>query len=537
MTLSKFEFCPRAILRGAVAAVRPRRDRRKAAARAEHHYTRTPTVVCSRRRREVELFRRRLWASGLGKFWAAALLFLLFKPLTGLRPLFACSPSSEPQQSSAAPPEKASEFISRGFELLSQNDAGAAELAFRKAVDARPELAVAHRGLGLALWAERQGSAALRELTLATRLAPEDAEAHYALAKLAWTLSTQPELAQGGASPLSFSDYQNLAIAELGKARSLHAQDYDLSLNLAELYLDAGRAKEALAQAEDAVRLATTAEQRAMAHVVSGRAHFAVGEEDKAEVEFMAALALDSNQGEAHLGLGQLRLFQRKIPQAEEEFRRAIRASPNLAPAYPALAEVLASRGQPGESRELLEKAVNLDHRDWHSRYQLAQLLIETGQAARAADLLAQVARERPDFLPAREQLGLSFLRRGDLERAAAQAEALVAQAPRAAEGHRLNALVLWKRRDFEGSLAECALALASEPESAQMLALQALELWQLNRKKEAQTALVQAAKVQPKVTTAEVFCRLLFCDARDIGPVQDFVRKNRWVVVPPSEP
>ena len=63
------------------------------------------------------------------------------------------------------------------------------------------------------------------------------------------------------------------------------------------------------------------------------------------------------------------------------------------------------------------------------------------------------------------------------------------------------------------------------------MLALRAVALWQLARKKDAQAAFRQAAKVEPKVGTAEVFCRLVLCDARDIGIVSDFLRRNRWLV------
>jgi hypothetical protein len=69
------------------------------------------------------------------------------------------------------------------------------------------------------------------------------------------------------------------------------------------------------------------------------------------------------------------------------------------------------------------------------------------------------------------------------------------------------------------------------------MLALQSISLWQLERKKDAQAAFRQAAKVEPKVGTAQVFCRLVLCDARDIGIVSDFLRRNRWVIAPPPEP
>jgi hypothetical protein len=69
------------------------------------------------------------------------------------------------------------------------------------------------------------------------------------------------------------------------------------------------------------------------------------------------------------------------------------------------------------------------------------------------------------------------------------------------------------------------------------MLALQSISFWQLGRKKDARAAFRQAAKVEPKVGTAEVFCRLVLCDARDIGVVSDFLRRNREVIAPAPGP
>ena len=68
---------------------------------------------------------------------------------------------------------------------------------------------------------------------------------------------------------------------------------------------------------------------------------------------------------------------------------------------------------------------------------------------------------------------------------------------------------------------------------------LQALELWQLDRKKEARRIFVHAAKGKPnaaRLASAEVFCRLVLCDAQDIGIVSDFLHKNRWSVMPPPQ-
>ena len=98
-------------------------------------------------------------------------------------------------------------------------------------------------------------------------------------------------------------------------------------------------------------------------------------------------------------------------------------------------------------------------------------------------------------------------------------------------------AWALWRQRDLDGALSECAMALNADPNSSDMLAIQAIALWELGRKKEAQTAYRDAAKIDPKVGTADVFCRLILCGANDISVVSEFLRKNRWVLMPPGQP
>jgi len=288
-----------------------------------------------------------------------------------------------------------------------------------------------------------------------------------------------------------------------------------------------------VARAEEDLRRATTPRERSFALVELGQAYFAKGEEDRAEQQFKAALEADATNAEAHLELGQVRLFQRRVALAEAEFRSAIRVAPNQAAGYAALAELLIQTGRNAEARELLEKAVALDPSDWSSEYQLAKVLGDAGEVGKARELLEKVVEGNPDFLPAREQLGLELVRRGDLKGATVQAEALIAKHPQAPEGHRLMALILWRQPDFEASLAECAMALAADPDSKSMQLLQALELWELDRKKEARAAFVRAAKGQPALASADVFCRLVVCGARDIALVDDFLRKNRWALQP----
>jgi tetratricopeptide (TPR) repeat protein len=450
-----------------------------------------------------------------------------------LVPLAASQQTSE-QTPATQISKEATEFILQGFDLLGQHNAQGAEAAFRQAIEVQPEAQPAHRGLGLALREEGRLRDAFRELQTATRLDPSDAEAHYALGSTAWAFSTAMGSAPGKTGGLAPADYQNLAAAEFSKALALSPKDVTLRMSLAALYLEAGRSHDAVEQAEEAVRIAP---ENAAAHVTLGRAYFAGGEEEKAAAEFQTAQNLDPQDGAAFLALGQLRTFQRRDLQAEEALRQAIRVSPNLGPAYAALAQVLIEQGKGAEARALLETAVRLDPQDWQSRYQLALLLNQAGESARSAQLFKQVLRTNPDFPGAQEQVAAELLRRGDATGATSLAEKMIAQSPQGPEGHRIMALALWKQRDYEGSLAECAMALNADPNSSAMTALQAIELWQLGHKKEAQGAFREAARLEPKVASSDVFCRLLLCDAHDINIVGDFLRKIRWVLAPPPTP
>ncbi len=430
--------------------------------------------------------------------------------------------------------KQAADLILQGFDLLGQHDTASAEKAFRQAIDVQPELEPAHRGLALALREQGRLADAFRELQTATQLDPSDSDAHFTLGSVAWALSipaNAPKDRQRGLTP---SDYQNLAGAEFSKALALTPKDPMLRMSLADLYLDSGRPHEAIVQAQEAVRIAPA---NAAAHVTLGRAYFASSEEEKAAAEYEAAAKLDPHDGEAYFGLGQMRMFQHRTQEAEEALRRAIQISPNLGPAYAALAQILTSEGKNSEARALLEKAVALNSSDWQSQYELAVLLNQAGDSARATDMLKRVLQVNPDFPGAREQLATGLMRRGDMQGATSLAGQMIAENPQAPEGHRIMALALWKQRDYDGSLAECVMALDTDPNSSAMLALQSIAFWQSGRKKEAQKAFRDAAKVEPKVATPDVFCRLLMCDAHDISIVSDFLHKNRWVLAPPMSP
>jgi tetratricopeptide (TPR) repeat protein len=442
----------------------------------------------------------------------------------------------EPQPAGAGEPsQEAATLVNEGNGLLDRKDFAGAEAAYQKALQIDPSFAAAHRGLGIALWREGALARAWQELSTVARLEPASAEAHSELGQIAWAIYSGPAEDAAG-SGLSASDFRSMALSEIQKASSLEPRDFSMRLELAEIELEAGKSKEAQADALGAMSLASSAAERSRAQVALARAYSATGEELRAEGEYRKAIEENPSSGPAYLGLGQISLSQQDAGQAEKYLNQAIHVSPDLGPAYAALARIYVAARQLGQAMGMFKKAVALDPGDWQSEFELGKLLGESGEAARAKELFTKIVAERPDFLPAGEQLALMHLRQGDVQGAVEQAQALAARNPQAAEGHRVLALAFWRDRQTDASLAECAQALAVDPHSTSMQALQAFVLWQSRRHAEARRVLHDVASRDPEILSPVTFCREIVCGSSDVLLVGTFLHDNRWILRTPAD-
>ncbi len=463
------------------------------------------------------------------------LLTVLFASL-GLRGQSSAFAQATQSASPVETQNQALAAVQQGYVLLSQKNLAGAEASFRSAVALEPKHAEAHHGLGIVLWREGRKDAALRELTEATKLDPGSASLHLDVARAAWSLADESQDAEASRSPdaeITADSYRSIAIAEMQKALSLQPRDAQTHLSLAELFIEAHQPKSAIDQAQMAAQLQPA---NAAVFVILGRAYQDQGNDVEATAQYEKAIQLNPHDGESYMAIAELRIHQGNIPEAVKALRSAIAASPNLASAYSALGQILEQAHETGEARSVFERAVALDPNDWRSAYELGKIMAGAGKAQEATAYFQKALQIRPDFPAAREQLALEMVRRGDLAGATAQAQMISARSPQAPEGHRVMALVLWKQRNYSTSLAECAMALQGDSTSLEMLAVQALDLWQEGERRAARQALASAGKQQPNIVSAQVFCGLVLCDARDIAIVSDFLRRNRWVVSPPPE-
>ncbi|NOY26294.1 MAG: tetratricopeptide repeat protein, partial [Oligoflexia bacterium] len=95
-------------------------------------------------------------------------------------------------------------------------------------------------------------------------------------------------------------------------------------LALAELMLDDGRAGAALLTAEGAL----AQQQSGYGWYLRGRAHYELGEKDRAEEDFQRAVIADPNMAEARGGIGLIQAERGELDQAAETFRAVLRLQP-----------------------------------------------------------------------------------------------------------------------------------------------------------------------------------------------------------------
>ena len=206
--------------------------------------------------------------------------------------------------------------------------------------------------------------------------------------------------------------------------------------DVAQLYLEQGRATEAAAHLEASVRLDPT----------SPAAHFNVA----------TALTVAG-----------------RIDAAIDEYREALRLKPDYAPAHNNLGNALVSRGSSDDALQHFRDAVRLDPSNAEAHYNVGSLLRARGEFAAAGDQFRAALELKPDWIPA--VASLAWLLATAPEAAIRDPDRALRFAERAAE--------LTERRDasaldilaaayasagrFDEAVATCDLAFTLKPDTA----------------------------------------------------------------------
>ena len=233
------------------------------------------------------------------------------------------------------------------------------------------------------------------------------------------------------------------------EALTLSPDDYDLRENFAQFLDQTGDLPEAPAEEE---RVSELLPENALTPCIIGRLYVRLGNDDKAEKNFLRSLAIHSDNIAALNEMGMLRASQHRTAEAAKYFARSLKIDPGSVEAYlnwgfmeqiegnwdqadghyqaaashqpngpvdyfyHAVSLVAEQRGD--ESLDYFSAAVWMDPNFWQARYFYGVELASAGRMEEAQAQFSNVVRTRPDFAPGHLSEGFILAKSGNLDEA-----------------------------------------------------------------------------------------------------------------------
>jgi tetratricopeptide (TPR) repeat protein len=310
---------------------------------------------------------------------------------------------------------------------------GEAEAAYRKAIVFRPDFAEAYTNLARVLLRQgkpREAEAACRK---ALDLKPDLAEAHGCLGN---TLLRQGKLGEAEVAnrkaialkPDLAGAHSNLGtiLAYQRKYREAEAacrKALDLKPDLAEAHGCLGKAllgQGKLEEAEAACRKALDLKpDMVQAYLNLGNAAVGQGKYDAAEAAWRKALDLKPDLPEEFYSLSGILMERQKYAEAEAAYRQAIALKPDFAEAYTNLGNSLVRQARHDEAEAAYRQAIALKPDLPEAYYNLGDALMQRQKYAEAEAVSRKAIELKPDFAPAYNNLGLVLMQQSRFDKAA----------------------------------------------------------------------------------------------------------------------
>jgi protein O-GlcNAc transferase len=284
-----------------------------------------------------------------------------------------------------------------------------AKLAFAVAIQEKPDFAIAHLHLGLALQAEQQPDA-LREMAKAHELAPGDAtialELGKALANAGQDEQAAPILQRAvELNPASTAaEYQlGLVLERLGrlseaipllqKAEAAHPDDAEILTNLGMALCQAQRTKEAVPPLLRAVELEP---ENATAHQDLAVAYIQLSQFDDAIVQLRAALKLSPDAAQLHYNLGFALKMQDDAADAIPELEAAEKLNPTEPEAPYLLGVLYMQAGRYADAERELSASLHMRANNGDGWATLGSVYNKLDRLPEAVSALQEAIRQSP---------------------------------------------------------------------------------------------------------------------------------------------
>jgi tetratricopeptide (TPR) repeat protein len=271
---------------------------------------------------------------------------------------------------------------------------------YESVVERNPDIAEAHYGLGRVLAAKGDAAAAVKPLERACELGPRYGAAHYALAlayrdlgkseKAEQHLALYEQDRSGGAAP---SD------PLLEEVAGLEAGAYVYLMRGID-FEKAGQMADAIAAHEKAIELDPELVRARMNLVILyGR----LGNFDKANEHYQAALRTGPPHAELYYNFGVLAVNSNRIPEAKAAFAEVLKLDPRHPFAHNNLGYLLEAEGRREQAERHYRLAIEYRPNYHVARFHLGRLLAEQGLLREAIaefqQTLQPIDEQTPQFL------------------------------------------------------------------------------------------------------------------------------------------
>jgi serine/threonine-protein kinase len=331
-------------------------------------------------------------------------------------------------------PDNPAFYFCLGIAAYRQRKYGAAQTAFRKAIDRGAEYAEAYNNLGSALYEQKKLVEAAAAYRQAIDRNPDYAEAYYCLGII---LADQRKYGEAEAAYRKATDlkpeyaeaYNNLGTALIGQrkyreAEAAYRKAIELQPDLAKVHNNLGHAlfgQRKYGEAEAAYRKAIELQpDLALAYYNLGLALSEQGKHAEAAAAYRKAIELQPGFADAYHNLGVALYDQKKLAEAVAAYRKAIELKPDDAQPYNNLGNALADQGKLAEAEAAYRKAIQLKPDFAVAHNNLGRTLFRQGKPAEAEDAYRKAIEIQPDFGLACHNLGVALLQQARFDEAAA---------------------------------------------------------------------------------------------------------------------
>jgi tetratricopeptide (TPR) repeat protein len=345
------------------------------------------------------------------------------------------------------------------------------------------------------------------------------AEAYAALARFQWKTGDADGAGKSATKAVELS------------ASAAPAVRSEVLANVSGLTLRRGAGKEALSQAQDAVKAQETpaalaalarAQVRTQQNVAAlqtadkavqagatsavaqeayGEALLASGRNAEAEAAFRKAMQIDPKMAEAQVGLSHALLAQKKAAEAVAEARKATETDPKSGEAFAALGTAILAENSKNWNDAIAQAQQGAFVSPSSPVVQVAvgRIFEAGGNLDQAVSSYKRALEADPGFIAARVALVQVQIRKGEYDAALPEAQKLAAEAPDSGDAQLMVGRLLAQKGDFAGAVGPLDKAAKALPGSAEAQALSGLAFVRTRQPDQALVAYKKAVELDPK--------------------------------------